>query len=110
MPTRLGNVLRSVEDKAGDRYGLSAVDLAPHLLSVASPDAASVYEDARMELDVMVKLVYIWMACTLIALAAFVNDGPWLLVALTCFLLSYVSYQGAIIAASNLGDAADRGR
>src|SRR5207253_6830880 len=34
LPTRLGNVLRSMEDRAGPRYGFLTVTVWPHLFAV----------------------------------------------------------------------------
>ncbi len=104
MPTALGNTLRRAEDFAGDRFGLDAVALAPYLLAVASADTVAVYEDARLELDVTVRLVYVWLFCSLVSLVALLNDGPWLAVPLLTFWLAWIAYRAAIIAASNFGE------
>jgi hypothetical protein len=105
MPTRLGNILRRVEDFAGDRYGIDAVGLTPYLLSVASPDLVSQYEDARTELDVTVKLVYVWFISTVVSLLALVDDGPWLALPAFCFGMAFLSYHGSLEAAGSFGTA-----
>jgi hypothetical protein len=104
MPTRLGNTLRTMEDDAGDRFGLDAVAVAPYLLQVASPDMVSIYEDARTELDVTVKFVYVWMACTVIGFVAFLSDGIWMIVPVVTLFLSWMSYRASIVAARGFGD------
>ena len=100
MPTRLGNILREAEDRAGKRFGLDAVSFAGHFLAVAKPDLVAHYEDSRAEMDVAVRFVFVWAACTVIAIAAFMNDGPWLCVALGSYFLSWLSYRSALRAAS----------
>ena len=45
MPTRLGNVLRRYEDKAGQQYGLDIIRIAPHLNLVALPEHRDYVDD-----------------------------------------------------------------
>ena len=51
MPTRLGNVLRRYEDKAGQQYGLDIIYIAPHLNLVALPEHREYVDDCRKGLD-----------------------------------------------------------
>ena len=99
MPTRLGNALRVGEDFAGDRFGLDAVRVVPYLINLAPASTVELVEDARTELDVAVKFVYVWLVCSAFSLIAFANDGLWLLVPIACFGLGILSYDGAVRAA-----------
>lgn len=103
MPTRLGNILRRLEDFAGDRYGIDAVSLFPYLLSAASADVVAQYDDARTELDVTVRLVYAWAVAMAISLPLLFDDGPWLVLPAVCFAMSYLSYRGSLLAAESFG-------
>lgn len=103
LPTRLGNTLRMYEDRAGNRYGLSAVLLIPHLFGIAKPDQLALLDDSRVTLDMSVKFVWTWLACTVLSLLAFADDGPWLVVPLVTYLLARASYSGAISAAGEYG-------
>jgi hypothetical protein len=103
MPTRLGNALRAHEDRAGDRFGFDAVKLIPYAFGVATADQIELLDDARLQLDVAVKFVWTWSACTAIGLIAFANDGPWLLIPVTTMFLTGLSYSASISAAQEYG-------
>lgn len=105
MPTRLGNALRNAEDFAGLRYGLDAIRAVPYLLDVAGDDMRNQVDDAQTEIDVTAKLVYVWGLCTLIGLVAYIDDGPWLAVPVVTMVLSWASYEAAVLAAENYGAA-----
>ena len=104
MPTRLGNALRRAEDFAGDRYGFDAVAASPYLYVVAGEPSRALLEDARTELDVMVKLSASFLICTAASLVAFVDDGPWLGAALLTYGLAWSSYLAAVRAAQGYGE------
>lgn len=104
MPTRLGNALRAAEDHAGDRFGLDAVNYAGHLLATADSELVAYYEDARSELDVAVRFVFTWLACTLIAIVALFDDGPWMAVPLCTYLLAWLNYRAAVRSATTFGE------
>jgi hypothetical protein len=50
-----------------------------------------------------VKFSFVWTVCTVVAFVAFVNDGPWLAVALGAYTLAWLSYRSAIRAGSSFG-------
>lgn len=100
MPTRLGNALRAGEDGAGAPYGLEIIQLSGHLHTVAPPDHVAGVEGPRTQLDVSVTLCAVFIALTLVSLVAYINDGFWLLSASGFFLLAWVSYLGAVSAAT----------
>lgn len=105
MPTRLGNVLRRYEDSAGRQFGLDAVALAPHIALVAPPAHAEYLDDSRANLDLAVRVCILSLAASGLSFAVLVRDGLWLLVAGLPYLLGYLAYRGAVIAAADYGTA-----
>jgi hypothetical protein len=103
MPTQLGNALRHAEDFAGQRFGLDAIQVVPYLIDIAEPNMVELVEDARTELDVSVKFVFVWFVCSIVGVVAFFDDGPWLLAPLAAFILGWLSYRGAVSAAQGYG-------
>jgi hypothetical protein len=106
LPTRLGNTLRAAEDEAGMRYELPTVIVMPRLYPYLSERFAAVYTDRRNQLDAAVRF------CAILALAAVVsagmllpNGGPWRALPVAIILLSLISYQAAVRAAANYGQA-----
>jgi hypothetical protein len=70
MPTRVGNVLRAMEEYPDNRYGLDAITLWPHLWLTLPSDARSDVAAARGPMDRSVSAI-IW------------GTGLWPLVVLT---------------------------
>lgn len=75
MPTRLGNILRAGEDGVGARYGLDAVVIWPRLYAVLSDQTRGLVEDQRLQLDLCVRLVYVFAASALAALVGALRFG-----------------------------------
>lgn len=105
LPTRLGNVLRRYEDKAGAQYGLNAITTAPHFSLVIPEPHLAYLRDSRQLLDTTVRLCFVSLLATVLAVAALVTDGWWLLVALVPYGLAYLAYRAAIAAADEYGTA-----
>ena len=105
MPTRLGNVLRRYEDKAGQQYGLSIVGIAPHLNLVALPGHREYVDDCRKGLDLGVRLCVLFAFATALSVVLLVRDGAWLFLALTPYAVSYLAYRGATSSARAYGTA-----
>lgn len=99
MPTRLGNALRAMEDRAGRQYGLDAITVAPHLALIAPASHVAYLQDAREQLDLAVRLCSVSLLATVITLSAVLTDGLWLLLALIPYTLAYVAYRAAVSAA-----------
>jgi hypothetical protein len=106
LATRLGNTLRAAEDEAGKRFELPTIAAMPRLYPYLSERFAAVFVDRRNQLDVAVRF------CTVLALAAGIaailllpNGGLWRVLPLFIVLLAWVSYQAAIRAAANYGQA-----
>jgi hypothetical protein len=105
MPTRLGNVLRRYEDKAGKQYGLSIVRVAPHLNLVALPEHRAYVDDCRKGLDLGVRLCVLFAFATALSVVLLVRDGAWLFLALAPYAVSYLAYRGATSSAHAYGTA-----
>jgi hypothetical protein len=65
MPTRLGNILRTAERYAGDRYGLDAIICWPRLWLLLPDPTKKDLQDARTELNNAVRL-FLWSTLLLI--------------------------------------------
>ncbi len=68
LPTALGNVLRSAEDRAGVRYGADSVVVWPRLFPLLPEQLARSVEDEVTQLDVSARLTVTWAAAALTAL------------------------------------------
>lgn len=99
LPTRLGNALRTVEDKAGRQYGLDALLTAPHFALVARPADLAYRDDSQEEFDTAVRLCSVSLVATVVTVPAVLGDGLWLLIALIPYSLAYLAYRAALSAA-----------
>lgn len=107
MPTRLGNMLRRLEDLAGKPYGINhAIPVVPHLLALASesPEVQAV-NDARSELDLAIRWVVSWLLVAVITFVLLVPQGAWVVLSLAAYGLAWVSYRGSVHAAADYGYA-----
>jgi hypothetical protein len=106
LPTMLGNTLRAAEDEAGARYGLPTIAAMPRLYPYLSDRFAAVYVDRRNQLDVAVRFSAVLMLATVLSAAMlWANGGWWRIVPLGTAVLAWVSYQAAVRAAANYGQA-----
>ena len=105
MPTRLGNVLRRYEDKAGQQYGLNILQIVPHLNLVAVKEHRAYVDDCRKGLDLSVRLCALFALATALSIGLLVRDGVWLFLALAPYCVSYLAYRGAISSAQAYGTA-----
>ncbi|WIX88983.1 hypothetical protein [Amycolatopsis sp. DG1A-15b] len=99
MPTRLGNALRSGEDKAGRQYRLDVVKTAPHIGLVAPQSHLDYIDDARQQLDTSARLCVVAFVVTVETAGFLVTGGWWLLLALGPYFLAYVAYRASVAAA-----------
>jgi hypothetical protein len=105
LPTKLGNVLRAAEHRAGSRYGLDAITLWPRLYPVLADRTRAVLDDLRNQLDLAARFCSIFLAATVIAIACLARHGWWLTVAAGTLLLAGISYRAALTAAAAYGQA-----
>ncbi len=104
MPTRLGNVLRAAEDRAGRRYGLDAVAVWPRLYPLISEKLAATLTDQRDQLDLAARFCVVFFVAALAAAAVVFRHGLWLLVPGAALLMAWLSYRAAIAAAIAYGE------
>jgi hypothetical protein len=107
MPTRLGNVLRRAESLAGSQYGMSALQVVPHLLLIASTSHVNYVNDQRQQLDLAVRMAFISAAASATAILFLWPYGLWVLVAIIPYALAFLSYRGSVVAGSHYGSALD---
>lgn len=103
LPTTLGNILRSMEDSAGARYGIEAVPLWSRLYPVLPRDHAKSLENEVTQLDMSSRLALTWAVTALICgtlllfhPAEAARNPRWGAVVVALFLASWLSYRGAI--------------
>lgn len=105
MPTRLGNVLRYYERKAGAPYGLDAVRVMPYLSRVAPSEDMAYVNDQRSSLDLAVRLCLTSLLAAALWILFFWWHGLWLLVTIIPLAIAYLSYRGAVVVAGEYGRA-----
>jgi hypothetical protein len=105
LPTRLGNVLRSGEDRAGQRYGLQTVTMWPLLYPSVSPSLTEALDGLRDQLDVAVRLCVVLLIAAAVSGAMLITDGWWLAVPAAAILLAWLAYRSAIRTAAAYGEA-----
>jgi hypothetical protein len=105
MPTRLGNALRRYEDRVGRQYGLNILHVAPHLNLVAVKEHREYVDDCRKGLDLGVRICVLFAIATALSVGLLADNGPWLLLSLIPYCVSYLAYRGAISSAQAYGTA-----
>jgi hypothetical protein len=105
LPTRLGNVLRAAEDRAGQRYALDTVIIWPRLYPHVTGPLAQALAETRDQLDGNVRLCVALLLATVVSAAMLLTDGPWLLISAGTAVLSWVAYRAAVSTALKYGQA-----
>lgn len=105
LPTRLGNVLRAAESKAGQRYGLDTVTIWPRLYPHLPNPLARALHDTRTQLDTYASLCICFLVAGVALAAALLTDGPWLAVPLAAVAVSWIAYRAATRIAIKYGEA-----
>jgi hypothetical protein len=103
LPTGLGNVLRSAEDRVGARYGIESVTIWPRLFPLLPAELQASIEDEVIQLDVSVRLAVTWLGTATVSSVLLVSDlehlvrNPgWVLIVALLWLLAWLSYLAAI--------------
>jgi hypothetical protein len=104
MPTLLGNVLKAAEDRAGGRYGLDCVVVWPRLYPMLSESLTAALDDARNQLDLMVRFAATFGLVALGALVLLAPHGWWAAVVLAALVLAWMSYRAGVNAAIAYGE------
>jgi hypothetical protein len=104
LPTRLGNTLRSIEDNAGQRYGLNTITVWPRLYPTLSEPLRDQANRARDDYDTAARL------CAGLALLAVVfaalllpAGGWWRLAPVVLATFSFIAYRAACSGARYYG-------
>jgi hypothetical protein len=107
LPTKLGNILRAAEHRAGSRYGLDAITIWPRLYPLLADKTAAVLNDLRDQLDLAVRFCVMFLLATVITAACLAPYGWWLAVAAGTLAGAGLSYQAALSAAAAYGQAVE---
>ena len=101
MPTRLGNVLKAGEQRAGGRYGLDADVAFPHLYPFLRPPLQAAWDDYTNQLDSAAHLFVTFSIATALSTGLLLphGDGWWLVVPPVFAALAWLSYRSTIAAA-----------
>ncbi|SFR30131.1 hypothetical protein SAMN04488564_1296 [Lentzea waywayandensis] len=103
LPTRLGNVMRAGERRAGERYGWGTVPTWPRLFPGLSEPVAAAYRSARDALETAAVFCLTFLAITLFATAALYDDPRLWWIPVATLVLAHVSYRGVVGSAVALG-------
>lgn len=104
LPTRLGNILRSIEDNAGQRYGLNTIATWSRLYPLLSEVLRSQVDKARDEYDTSARLsAGLGIVAGVAAVMLLPNGGWWRIAPALLLSLSYMSYRAACAAARYYG-------
>ena len=104
LPTRLGNVLRAAERRAGQRHGFAhPIEMLPRIYPYLSPTLSAALNDARDELDTTCRMcVVLWLLAATTGVtfladgAATKTHGVILAAPAALALLGNLSYRGAV--------------
>lgn len=83
MPTRLGNVLRQSEDRAGKQYGLDTVVIAPLMSLAAKPEHYAYVQDLQKAMDLAITMCLVGALATGTSAVLLTDDGWWSLFSLS---------------------------
>lgn len=104
LPTRLGNVLRAAEDRAGRRYGLDAVVIWPRLYPLLGEKLAATLADRRDQFDVAARFCVVFFLAAVAAGAVLSRHGARLFVPGAALVMAWLSYRSALAAAVAYGE------
>jgi hypothetical protein len=111
LPTRLGNVLRAAERRAGRNYGFTdPIAMLPRIYPYISAPLAEAIGDARDELDIACRMCAVLWSLAVIVAGVLAGDGAVLAtggfvlaVPVAAGFFGAVSYRGAVRAGESYG-------
>ncbi len=104
-PTRLGNVLATLEERAGAPYGWDTPVVWPRLYPLLSDRVRDVVDDRRDQLDAAARFSITATICGVAAIPLLVGTGWWLLLTAAPLLVARLAYHAAVHAALGYADA-----
>jgi hypothetical protein len=105
LPTRLGNVLRSDEDRSGRAYGLSVIETFPRIALIAPPGQLEYAQDQRLQMELAVRVAFLGLLAAVVTVCFMWWHGAWILLSLVPYGIAYLSYRGAVVLAGIYGSA-----
>lgn len=107
LPTRLGNILRASEHRAGYRYGLEAVTAWPRLYPLLDDKVVEIVDDLRAQLDRGLRFCVVFVAAGVVSAVVLASYGWWLAVPVASFGLAWVGHRASLAAAAAYGLAVE---
>ncbi|HUO72604.1 MAG TPA: hypothetical protein VMU39_17680 [Solirubrobacteraceae bacterium] len=104
LPTRLGNVLRASEERAGGRYGLNSIVAWPRLLPLLPDTLRATADDQRTQLDAAARLCVVLILASVIGVCFLAPHPVWLIAPAVTMGLAVVAYKATIAAAIAYGE------
>ena len=105
MPTALGNVLRRHEQIAGASVGLPILSWATHIGLVADPAHTKYVNDQRTLVDLAARMSATAAAAAAVSFVLLWDKGAALLLVLVPYVVSWLSFRGAVVCANAYGAA-----
>jgi hypothetical protein len=105
LPTRLGNILRRHELRAGAAIHLPILDWATHIGMVADEAHTTYVNDQRTQLDLAVRMAASAFLAAVVTLILLWPYGWSSLLALVPYAAAVLSYRGAVVSADSYGRA-----
>lgn len=105
MPTRLGNILKRYERRAGKPYGIDAILIATHIGLIAPKEQVDYLQDQRTQMDLAVRLTLSATILTIVVTLMFAPAGWWALLGLVPYIAAIGFYRGACVVAHHYGNA-----
>jgi len=111
LPTRLGNVLRAAERRAGEQHGFSdPIKMFPRIYPYISAPLSKAIGDARDELDIACRMCAVLWTLAVVTVVTFAADGAViatrgvvLFIPALAALMGIVSYRAAVRSAEDYG-------
>lgn len=106
-PTRFGNALAAMEERAGRRYGWDAVVAWPRLYPVLTDRTRAIVDERRDALDTAARFTVTGSLTAVVSVALLARSGWWLTLALLPLAVAILAYGAAVSAAMAYGEAVD---
>ncbi|GAA4062619.1 hypothetical protein [Nonomuraea soli] len=105
LPTRLGNMLRRYERRAGSMYGIDSLVAVPRMAMTAQAPELSYLTNQRTQMELAVRTAVLGFVAAVVTIPFMWHQGAWLLLAAVPYAIAYTSYRGAVALAAEYGTA-----